>query len=225
MIKVDFSITNKMTFMKELGITPNEYELIIGLCMAQDEEVEDTLPYKTEMEHPSHVPDVSYLIGLQNLIGKVELRKLLLELQNKGIILKSCKLPDPNGEEGMRPNDIKFNKNFLKKYIRHSGEMFWELYWSYPEVADINGKLMSLRNTFGNGGWGNLDEAASFYGQRIQYNAATHKMIIDLVNKAKEQGILNMGLVKFLRGEEWRNIEQLISNGGYGNKNLEVSFV
>ncbi len=34
-----------------------------------------------------------------------------------------------------------------------------------------------------------------------------------------------MGIIKFLRGEEWRNLEMLLSNGGFGNQNLDVNFV
>lgn len=210
---VDFSIINKLTFMRELSITPNEYELIIALCMAQREDVEDTAVHKTEMDKPSHISSAEYLITLQNLIGRVPLRELLHTLQDKGIILKSVKLPEPNSTESFSVNLIKFNKQIMKKYLRHSGEMFWELFWEYPESGFINGRLQSLRNLAGNGGgWSNIDEAATFYGQRIQFNAQTHEMILDLIRRGKEQDLISMGLVKFLRGEEWRTLSQMLEN-------------
>lgn len=221
----DFSLQNKVTFMKECGITPNEHEVIIGILMSQDEEAywlnEEHI---IEQEFPSHVPDTSYLVSLQNLIGRVELREILFSLQEKGLILKSCKLPDPHGMEGIKPNDIKFNKSVLKKYVRHSGQMFWELFWAYPEAMNVNGRTMSLRNTYGNGGWASVDDAASFYGQRIQYNAETHRQILRIIEEAKSKQLLNMGIIKFLRGEEWKNLENVLSNG-FGNQNLDVDFV
>lgn len=222
----DFSITNKLTFMKECNLTPNEHEVIIGILMAQDEEAYwMDKEYKTEQSFPSHQPDPSYLGFLQETLTKRNLRLVLLSLQEKGVILKSCKLPTPDGEGGLQVNDVKFNKNVLKKYLRHSGEMFWELFWVYPEVTSINGKLHSLRNTFGNGGWSSIDEAASCYGNKIQYNASTHKRIIQLVENAKDKGDLNMGIIKFIRGEEWRNLDQMEENGGYGNNNTDIDFV
>lgn len=210
-MKVDFSILNKMTFMKECGITPNEHEVLIGVLMAQDEEYQDEAVHRTEQARPSHIPNTEYLQVLQASLTRDGLRETLLSLQEKGLILKTCKLPAPGDVKvGLKPNEVIFNKNILKKYLRHSGEMFWELFWAYPAEITINGRKVSMRNTFGNGGWASLDEAASFYGQRIQYNAQTHDRILEIIKEATEQDIINMALVKFLRGEEWRNLEQML---------------
>lgn len=212
-MKVEFSILNKMTFMKECGITPNEHEVLIGVLMAQDEEYQDESVHRTEHERPSHVPNTEYLQVLQSTLTRDGLRETLLSLQEKGLILKTCNLPAPGDlKVGLKPNEVIFNKNILKKYIRHSGEMFWELFWTYPSDIFINGRKVSMRNTFGNGGWASLDEAASYYGQRIQYNAQTHERILEIVKEASEQGYINMALVKFLRGEEWRNLEQMLNS-------------
>lgn len=208
---VDFSILNKMTFLRECNITPNEYEVLIGVIMAQDEEEQNESIYRTELSVPSHIPNTEYLRFIQGLIGKKDVRLCLLSLQEKGIILKSCKIPDPNDNNtGLRPNDILFNKNILKKYIRHSGEMFWELWNAYPQSGIINNREISLRNTFGQGGWSNLDEAASCYGQTIKYDAITHQEILELIEKAKDSDLINMGIIKFIRGEEWRNLKIML---------------
>lgn len=212
-MKYDFSIQNKITFMRECGITPNEHEVILGILMAQDEEFQDESINRTEMNRPSHVPDREYLAFLQSSLTKSGLRQCLLSLQEKGLILKSCKLPHPDSAtEGLTPNDVKFNKNVLKKYIRHSGEMFWELFEAYPSSTIINGKKVSLRVTFGNGGWSSLDEAASFYGKSIRFNARTHQQILNLIEEAKDSDLINMGLIKFLRGEEWKNLVDIVDN-------------
>lgn len=211
-MKYDFSIQSKIAFMRECGITPNEYEVLIGVLMAQDEEYQDESINRTEIGRPSHVPNTEYLVFLQNTLTRSGLRQCLLSLQNKGLILKTCKLPNPDSAtEGLKPNEVKFNKNVLKKYIKHSGEMFWELFQTYPSDTVINGRKVSLRTTFGNGGWSSLDEAASYYGQCIKYSSQTHKKILNLIEEAKDSDLLNMGLIKFLRGEEWNNLEDIIN--------------
>lgn len=207
------SVSSQSQFMKECKITPNEYEILVGILMAQDEEdYSESMKYETESEHPSHVADTSYLLVLQDVIGRDDLRVCLKSLQEKGIILKTCKIPEPGSPEGLRVNDVKFNKNIIKKYLRHSGEMFWELWHAYPKDCVINGKIVPLRNTFGQGGWSNVDEAASFYGNKIKYDAALHREILNCVEKAAEMDIINMGIIKFLRGEEWRNLETQLEN-------------
>ena len=61
-------------------------------------------------------------------------------LKEKSIIKKNY------NPESYVPNDIEFNKNFLKKYYKQSGVLGKELFDNYEPFIQINGKMASLRN-------------------------------------------------------------------------------
>ena len=76
---------------------------------------------------------------LQRYVQIIKLRDILVSLQEKGIILKSWKLP----KEGQQliVEDITFNQNFQKQYFRASFEMGEELFNIYPQSTIVNGQI------------------------------------------------------------------------------------
>ena len=68
--------------------------------------------------------------------GKDRLRELFNSLKEKGIILKSY------NAESYVPNDIQFNKNFIKNWYKQSGEMGQELFDSYPGFVEVKGEIL-----------------------------------------------------------------------------------
>ena len=89
---------------------------------------------------------------------------------------------------------------------------------------DVNGKKVSLRSVGEPGGYSSLDEAAFAYGKAIRFDPKTHNKIINLVERAVELNLIQMGLLKFIQGQEWMNLEEVIENGVIGNRNVEVKF-
>ena len=79
-----------------------------------------------------------YLVKYFNLnIDKSDLRESLLNLQQKGIITKSYKVPAKG--KPFDPEAVEFNKNFLHNYRKFSGELGRELFNEYPSIAIIGG--------------------------------------------------------------------------------------
>jgi hypothetical protein len=84
---------------------------------------------------------VNYLSNISD--GKIIFRKVLESLKDKKVILSSFKIPQEG--ESLNFQNIPFNKNFLKMYIRESNELGKELFDAYPPFININGKLCSIK--------------------------------------------------------------------------------
>ena len=225
MNNLDFSLQRRIEFITAYNITPTEFDVLLAIFMAQDHDSEDSGEYKTEFNAPIQTPHPEFLIGLAKVLGSNGIRESCLKLQEKGLIIKSCKLPLPGDNSvQLTPNDILFNKTMMKSYIKHSGDMFWELFHHYPSHIIVNNISQSARSLGGHGGFTSLDEAAFYYGKCIKFDPALHNKIIELVDKAQDLGLLNMGLLKFMQGQEWINLTDAITNSQIGNVNIEVNF-
>jgi hypothetical protein len=139
--------------MDEYKINPNELMCIKVILLAQDEDYE----------------------YLQSFAQICSLRPLLTDLQSKGIILKSYKLP----KEGASfvPEDVQFNQNFLKKYYRSAFEMGEELFYTYPQSAVVQGTVYNLRSVSKH--FDSLEQAFLKYAKSIKNNPEIHQQIID----------------------------------------------
>lgn len=155
-----------------------------------------------EEGHPEH------LIKYFSLnIDKSDLRESLLQLQDKGIITKSYKIP-AKGQK-FDPEAIEFNKNFLHNYRKFSGELGKELFNEYPSIAIINGCEAPLKNYAKK--FNSEDEFFYHYGKSIGWKVSKHNEIIQLIRWAKENNckLLNMNIGDFVISGMWRSIEEL----------------
>lgn len=146
------------------------------------------------------------------------LREVLEQLQKKEIILKSYKIPK-SGEK-FDPYAIPINKNFIKALHKSSFEMGKELFDSYPQFGNINGNLIPLRGISKK--FDSLEQAYFKYGKSIGFNPEKHKTIIELVNWARENNILNCSLASFIVNEGWHDLNALKNNGDIANINYDA---
>ena len=149
-------------------------------------------------------------------IEKHKLSEVLLSLQNKGVILKSFKVP--NTGEAFDPYSIPINKPFLKTLFKSSFEIGKELFEVYPQFGNINGCIVPLRTVAKK--FDSLEDCYSRYGKEIKWNPELHTNIIELVKWAKDNNILNCSLASFIINNGWNDLQAL--KDGEGNINYDA---
>ena len=137
--------------------------------------------------------------------GKNRLRELFNSLKEKGIILKSY------NAESYVPNDIQFNKNFIKNWYKQSGEMGQELFDSYPGFVEVKGKLYSLKNISKK--FYSLDEFYFYYSATIGHNPEKHREVMDILAWAKEKNLINFGILEFCASRKWEMFKEMREKG------------
>jgi hypothetical protein len=185
-----------MILMDEYKINPNELMCIKVILLAQEGEYE----------------------YLQNFAQICPLRPLLTNLQSKGIILKSYKLP----KEGTSfiPEDVQFNQNFLKKYYRSAYEMGEELFYTYPQSAVVQGQVFNLRTISKK--FDSLEDALSKYSKQIKNNPDLHSQIIDDIHWGIENSYNFTTLDRFIVDRAYEALHAMRLGEGT-NINLEAT--
>ncbi len=201
MKNLTLNLEEEIAVLNKYRITPNELMLIKTLLLLQDEENEDL--FKTYIE-------VLYNCG-------VKLRDGILSLQEKGIILKSYKVPKEG--EAFDPYSIPFNKSFIKTLYKCSFELGKELFMEYPQMTTINGSIVTLRGVSKH--FNSLEDCYFKYGRSIGWNAERHEHIIDLVKWAKDKDLIKQSLSSFVINNAWLDIEA-IKNGDSFNYNFNA---
>ena len=164
--------------MRDYKLNPNELFTIKVILLAQDGEYE----------------------YLQQFSEIIKLRLILESLQEKGIILKSWKLPKEGSKLDIE--DIPFNQNFLKKYYRSAFEMGEELFYTYPQSCTVQGQVFNLRTVSKH--FDSLEQAFQKYAKSIKNNPEIHQEIIDNIKWGIENGYNFTTLDRFIidRGGE-----------------------
>lgn len=196
------TLEEEVCLLDKYGLTPNELLVIRILLILQDDGDEQLFQ--------------KLMVTLKHI--NLPLREVLEQLQKKEIILKSYKIPK-SGEK-FDPYTIPVNKNFIKALYKSSFEMGKELFDSYPQFGNINGNLIPLRGISKK--FDSLEQAYFKYGKSIGFNPEKHKTIIELVNWARENNILNCSLASFIVNEGWHDLNALKNNGDIANINYDA---
>ena len=138
-----------------------------------------------------------------------KLREIFESLKEKGIIKK-----DYNPTE-YDPNEIEFNKNFLKSWIKSSGELGSELFEKYPAWLNVNGKLAPLKNIAKK--FNTLDEFFFAYSSTIKHNPEQHKKVMEILDWAKSRNLINYSILDYVISQKWRDLEKLRDNPDMDN--------
>ena len=137
------------------------------------------------------------------------IRDLLISLQQKQVITKEYKVP-PAGTNFV-PEDVVFNKNFIKTFYKGS---FWigkELFEVYPISTVVNGVEYKLRRVSKK--FDSLEDAYRAYGKAISWKPETHREIIELVEWGKQNNYQFTTLDSFIVDNDWLNIAAMKDNG------------
>ena len=191
-----FTIENELILLEKYKLTPTELFTVKVILLAKED---------GEYE------------WLQRFAKIVKLREILVSLQEKGIILKSWKLP----KEGTQliVEEIPFNQNFQKQFFRASFEMGEELFETYPQSTIVNGSLYNLKRVSKH--FDSLEQAFLKYSKYIKNNPETHQHIIELVKWGIDNGYNFSTLDSFIIDNSWLAIEAM-KNGNGINVNTEA---
>lgn len=89
-----------------------------------------------------------------------------------------------------------------------AGEELWN---AYPNDLIIDGKKCSAKT-------GDKEDLIKLYvTKKIKYNKNAHKKVLEALEKQKLEGI-TMGIEKWIRSEQWKNVKQDVTKPGYGEK-------
>lgn len=187
MEKLSLTIDNELAILEQYFLTAEEWLIIRLLFLASEEE-----------KHKEYL--VKYL-----MYAKPDLRNIIVSLQDKGIISKSYKIPNKGCT--FDPADIVFNKNFINKYLKFSYTLGQELFDNYPVTINVNGITYSAR-TSGNK-YKDLEDMYYAYGKAIGNKLEVHQHVLELLEWAKENGLVNKGLYRFIADREWLNLEAM----------------
>lgn len=198
MKNLTLTLDSELALGEKYRLTPNELMFLRTLLILQDEDDKNLFS--------------KYIQVLKT--AEVDLREVLLQLQEKEIILKSYKIPKKG--ESFNPDDILINKNVIKNIYKSSFELGKELFETYPQFGIINGNVYPLRGVSKH--FNSLEEAYYRYGKSISFDTERHNHIIELVSWAKENNLLNMSLSSFIINQTWLDLEAM-KNGG-----LNVNF-
>lgn len=200
-MKLTLTLEDEISILDRYRLVPTELFLIRVLLILQEDGNESLF--------------ANYINTLKS--AGINLRNILITLQEKGIILKSYSIP-LEGKE-FNPYDIELNKNFLKNLYKCSFELGKELFDHYPQFTTINGSLVPLRSVSKH--FDSLESAFSKYGKYIKWDINRHKEIIELVDWAKDRDIIRMSLSSFILNNSWLDLES-IRNGDGTNYNLDA---
>lgn len=199
MKNLTLTLEEEVSILDKYRLVPTELFLIRVLLILQDDGDEDLF--------------LRYIKTLKQ--AGINLRNILITLQEKEILLKSCKIAK-EGEE-FDPYSLQLNKNFVKNLYKCSFTLGKELFEEYPAFAVINNSYTSLRGVSKH--FKSLEDAYIKYGKSIKWNPEIHKEIIELVKWAKENNMLNMSLGSFIVNNGWHDLKAIM-NGDAGNINF-----
>lgn len=198
MANLNLNIEEEIVVLKKYHLSPAELFLLRLLLIAQD-----------DIEDNNGLPSIYNYLELDEEC-RGSFLGTLLSLQDKGIILKSYKMPKP-GDKISNFGDFIFeipiNKNVTKQIYKSAYEMGVEMFNHYPQWGIINGKSVALRSVAKK--FNSLEDAYRFYGKSIGWNPERHKEIIELLDWAKENEVINFSISTFLINHSWLDLQDM----------------
>lgn len=180
-------LNNILNLLITYHLTADELLFIYLTTLAQDDE-----------RHPE------YLKKWFDNGGKDQVESLFTSLKEKKIINKDYN-PNVYG-----PDDIEFNKNFIKSWMKNSRILGKELFDNYPPFLLINGSYCPIRNISKK--FSTLDEFYFYYASTIGNSIEKHKEIMELLDWGKKNNLINFGILEFVASNKWIELKMLKDN-------------
>ena len=102
-------------------------------------------------------------------------------------------------------------QTLLFKNIEQCGNEMWD---AYPSFIMVNGAQVPAKTC-------DKDDIMDLYGDIIAYNPIYHRRVLELIAYAKNNGLISMGIEKWVKSRQWEAIESLISGDQEGERHGE----
>lgn len=196
------TLDNELCLLEKYKLTPTELFTVKVILLA-----------KEEGEYEPLKRFASILNG--------ELRLEIEKLKSKGIILASYKIPAVGTP--FIPEDVEFNKNFIKQLYRSSFEMGEELFNAYPQFLVIQGVTYNARRVSKK--FNDLEDAFFKYGKAIKYNDKEHQQILCDIKKGIESNYNFTTLDDFICDRGWTALNAFLNGEGVNINNDAVKMI
>ena len=197
-----FNLEEHIVMLEKYKINSDELLFITVILLIQEGEVN---------------PYINLYFSLPS-VCRGGIRDILTSLQNKQVITKEYKIP-PSGTKFV-PEDVMFNKNFIKTFYKGS---FWigkELFENYPISTVVNGVEYKLRRVSKK--FDSLEDAYRAYGKAISWKPDKHQKIMQLIEWGKDNNYQFTTLDSFIVDNDWLNIAAVRDNGTLDSNNVKM---
>lgn len=199
----ELSLNEEINLLIDSGLTPTELFILRLLYLAVDGDKSFLLNYVSNTSN-----------------GKQVLKSVLQSLVDKKVINNTFSMPKEG--EFLNVQNIPFNKNFIKKYIKESNDLGKEFFYAYPEYININGKMCGIRN-FTKANLFSVEEFCIYYAKSIKNASVTHERVMSALEFGKENNLINYSIIEFIASRKYESIEHIRDSGdinGYNNSEL-----
>ena len=186
------TLKNSLEILDYYALTIEELLVVYLLFLASQEENHSEYLYKY-YEAPN--------------IKRSPLKNVLISLQEKGIIKKSYKIPTGDFD----PEGVDFNENFLKRYIKYSGDLGKDLLKHYPNYININGRTYDISNFAKK--FNSEEDFCFAYGKAIGWKQKTHEEVLEILKWASESDKVTLGnICDFVISKQWTRLTEARDN-------------
>jgi len=199
----ELSLKEEINIYINSGLTPTELFVLRLIFLAVDGDTNYLINYISNTDN-----------------GKQVLRTVLKSLMQKKVINTTFKIPEEG--KSLDFKRIPFNKNFIRKYIKDSNEIGKEFFDAYPPFINIKGRIFSIKN-FTKAGLFSFEDFCLFYAKSIKNSGIKHERIMEILEYAKENNLINYSILEFIASRKYLELEFIRDSGnvnGYHNSEL-----
>lgn len=188
----ELTLEEELELMEKYSLTSSQFMIIKLLLIAQEcEENEIYLSrYQTYCDNKTLTLD------------------LFKKLNEKGIISKDSDVFKE--KKSFYPEDVIFNKSFIKNFYKCSHDLGKELWEKYPTYIVGNYKNYPAKNFSKR--FRDLNDLFNFYSKQIKNNPKIHDSVISSLDFAIKNDLITEGIVDYILSNRW-NEHLKIMNG------------
>lgn len=177
-----------------------------ALCRLQ---ITPTQFYLMYLLHTRKYADIS---TYHEKVGEFPVREVD-DLIDRGLVIDMNKPGEPIYADLLSLTDAAQTLMFVA--TQECGEDLWT---SYPSFIIVNGSNVPAKTC-------DKDEIMDLYGDVIAYNPVLHRRVMEVIDYAKRNGLITMGIEKWVKSRQWETVEELMSAEGgdeerYGEREL-----